>query len=123
AYRARPRRAPEADVDAGTLVLVHLHSPKEKYWGALRALTPAGVTVRGIDVALFDDWARQFLSGGEPELGVTTLFLPLHRVEKMFEDSRVGTVAAYHERFFEMVGRDVRDVLRLDSSRPDGPLQ
>ena len=27
------------------------------------------------------------------------------------------------ERFFEMVGRDVRDVLRLESERPEGPLQ
>ena len=110
-------------MEAGTLVLVHLHSPKEKYWGVLRALTPAGVTVRGIDVALFDDWARQSLAGGEPELGAATLFFPLHRVEKMFEDARVGTVAAYHERFFEMVGRDVRDVLRLETGRPEGPLQ
>lgn len=110
-------------MDAGTLVLVHLHSPKEKYWGVLRALTPAGVTVRGIDVAVFDDWARQFASGGEPELGASTIFFPLPRVEKMFEDARVGSVAAYHERFFEMVGRDVRDVLRLESGRPEGPLQ
>ena len=28
-------------METGTLVLVHLHSPKEKYWGALRALTLA----------------------------------------------------------------------------------
>jgi len=110
-------------VEAGTLVLVHLHSPKEKYWGVLRALTPAGVTLRGIDVALFDDWARQFRAGSEPELGVATLFFPLQRLEKMFEDARIGTVAAYHERFFEMVGRDVRDVLRLETGRPEGLLQ
>ena len=110
-------------MEAGTFVLVHLHSPKEKYWGVLRALSPAGVTVRGIDVALFDDWARQYLARAEPELGVATLFFPLHRVEKMFEDARIGTVAAYHERFFEMVGRDVRDVFRLESGRSEGPLQ
>jgi len=110
-------------LEAGTLVLVHLHSPKEKYWGVLRQLTPAGVTLRGVDIAVFDEWARQFTTGGEPELGAATLFFPLHRVEKMFEDARVGTVSAYHERFFEMVGRDVRDVLRLESERPDGPLQ
>ena len=110
-------------MEAGTLVLVHLHSPKEKYWGVLRALAPAGVTVRGIDVALFDDWARQCRAGSEPELGAATLFFPLHRVEKMFEDARIGTVAAYHERFFEMVGKDVRDVLRLETGRPEGPLQ
>ena len=110
-------------MDAGSLVLVHLHSPKEKYWGVLKALSPAGVTLRGLDVALFDDWARQYRAGVEAELGVATLFFPLHRVEKMFEDARVGSVSAYHERFFEMVGRDVRDVLRLESERPDGPLQ
>lgn len=110
-------------MEAGTLVLVHLHSPKEKYWGLLRALTPAGVTVRGIDVAVFDDWARQFATGGEIELGAATLFFPLYRVEKMFEDARIGSVAAYHERFLEMVGRDVRDVLRLESGPPAGPLQ
>ena len=110
-------------MEAGTFVLVHLHSPKEKYWGVLRALSAAGVTVRGIDVAVFDDWARQYASGSEPELGVATLFFPLHRVEKMFEDARIGTVAAYHERFFEMVGRDVRDVLRLETGRPEGLLE
>jgi hypothetical protein len=110
-------------VEAGAFVLVHLHSPKEKYWGVLRALSPAGVTVRGVDVAVFDDWARQFASGTEPELGAATLFFPLHRVEKMFEDARVGSVAAYYERFYEMVGRDVRDVLRIEAGRPEGPLQ
>lgn len=99
-------------MDVGTLVLTHLHSPKEKYWGALLSLGPAGVTVRGIDVELFDDWARQHRSGGEPELGVTTIFFPLHRIEKMFEDARIGTVASYQERFFEIVGRDVRAFLR-----------
>jgi hypothetical protein len=110
-------------VETGTLVLVHLHSPKEKYWGVLGSLSPAGVTVRGIDVALFDDWARQYRAGTEPELGAATLFFPLHRVEKMFEDARIGTVAAYHERFFEMVGRDVREVLGAETARPGGPLQ
>lgn len=110
-------------MEPGTFVLVHLHSPKEKYWGVLRALSPAGVTVRGIDVDFFDDWARQYRTGSELQLGAATLFFPLHRVEKIFEDSRIGTVAAYHERFFEMVGRDVRDVLRLEAGRPEGPLQ
>jgi hypothetical protein len=95
-------------VEPGTLVLVHLVSPKEKYWGVLRSVSAAGVTFRGIDVALFDDWARQERGGGEAELGLTTLFFPLHRLERMFEDARVGSVASYHERFLEIVGRDVR---------------
>ncbi len=98
-------------MEAGTLVIVHLADPKEKYWGRLEDLGPAGLTVRGIEVALFDEWAREQLPGADKELGLARIFFPLHRVEKVFEDARVGSVLAYHERFRQMVGRDVREVL------------
>jgi hypothetical protein len=111
-------------VDAGTLVLVHLVAPKEKYWGVLESLSPAGLTLRGLELDLFEEWSRQQRPGADAELGVTTLFVPLHRVEKIFEDARVGSVASYAERFFAIVGRDVRDVLRpvpqvTDSGSPN----
>jgi hypothetical protein len=107
-------------MEAGTLVILHLTEPKEKYWGLLLSLGPAGATLRGIDVTLFDDWARQCRSEGEGELGVSTLFVPMHRVEKIFEDSRVGSVASYAERFFEIVGRDVREILKPPSLPGEG---
>jgi hypothetical protein len=107
-------------VESGTLVLVHLVSPKEKYWGVLQALEPAGLTMRGISVELFDDWARQHRTGGDAELGIARMFVPLHRIEKVFEDARVGSVASYAERFFEMVGRDVREV--IGEAAPPGDL-
>ncbi len=99
-------------MEPGTLVLAHLAGPKEKYWGVLLSLTSAGLTLRGIEVELFDDWAREHRAGGERELGAVTLFIPIHRIDKIFEDARVGSVASYAERFFELVGRDVREVLR-----------
>ena len=96
-------------MESGTLVLVHLVSPKEKYWGVLQRLEPAGLTIRGIAVELFDDWARQHRTAGDAELGIVRMFVPLHRIEKVFEDARVGSVASYAERFFDLVGRDVRE--------------
>jgi len=108
-------------MDAGTLVLVHLIGPKEKYWGVLLSLGPAGVTLRGLELDLFDDWARQQRPGAEAELGVSTLFVPLHRVEKLFEDSRVGSVASYAERFYEIVGSDARAFLGLQSPAAGAP--
>lgn len=99
-------------MEPGTLVLVHLVAPREKYWGVLLSLGPAGLTLRGLELDLFEEWARQQRPGADPEVGVVTLFVPLHRVEKLFEDARVGSVASYAERFFEIVGRDVREVLR-----------
>jgi len=107
-------------VDSGTLVLVHLVSPKEKYWGMLQKLEPAGLTMQGITVELFDDWARQSRGGGESELGLSRMFFPLHRIEKVFEDARVGSVGSYAERFFEIVGRDVREALG-EPAAPDTP--
>jgi hypothetical protein len=98
-------------VEPGTLVLVHLVSPKEKYWGLLQKLEPAGLTMRGIAVELFDDWARQSRGGGESELGLSRMFFPLHRIEKVFEDARIGSVASYAERFYDIAGRDVREAL------------
>ncbi len=98
-------------MDAGTLVLVHLVAPREKYWGVLVRLSPAGMTLRGLELELFEEWARQQRPGADRELGVTTLFVPLHRVEKIFEDTRIGSVGSYAERFFEIAGRDVREVL------------
>jgi hypothetical protein len=106
-------------MEAGTLVLVHLVQPKEKYWGVLVALGSAGVTLRGLELDLFDDWARQQRPGAEAELGVSTLFVPLHRIEKMFEDARVGSVASYAERFYEIVGGDARAFLAPRSPAAD----
>ena len=37
------------------IVIVSLHSPKEKIWGQLLAINPSGVTLRGIDLHSFDE--------------------------------------------------------------------
>ena len=42
----------------GQLVLVHLVAPREKFWGVLLDTTPAGVTVRGLTLDLFEGWMR-----------------------------------------------------------------
>ena len=88
--------------------------------GSICALGPAGVTLRGLELDLFEDWARQQRPGSDAELGVATLFVPLHRIEKLFEDARVGSVASYAERFFDIVGSDVRGFLGPQVPGPAG---
>ena len=41
-------------MDLHSIVIVSLHSPKEKAWGELLAINPSGVTLRGIDLNSFD---------------------------------------------------------------------
>ena len=97
----------------GTPVVLYLQNPKEKLWGILIGLLPSGVMVRGIDLVAFDDWMRQEARGDEPYLGLTTLFYPMSRVERMEKDESLGPISSYTARFQLQVGRSVHEVLGL----------
>ena len=72
-------------------VLVNLQNPREKVWGILLSIQASGITVRGIDLNSFDDWSRS-VSRGETEMALSTMFLPIHRVERVNQDESVGSV-------------------------------
>jgi hypothetical protein len=99
---------PDCLLKPGTPVIVYLHSPKEKVWGLVLAIDPAGVVVRGLDLAIFDAWMRQEARGEETLLGPTTLFYPLWRLERIEVDETVGPVPAYADRFRAQTGRSVQ---------------
>src|SRR6202035_3776926 len=72
----------EPVIRAGGLVIVHLITPTEKFWGVLQDLGVAGVTLRGINLSSFDDWMGQAARRGDQTLGLSTMFVPLFRVER-----------------------------------------
>ncbi|MEA2463935.1 MAG: hypothetical protein QOJ98_1682, partial [Acidobacteriota bacterium] len=45
--------------EPGSLVIANLVNPKEKFFGVLRALSPAGITIRAMNLDSFDDWIHQ----------------------------------------------------------------
>lgn len=110
-------------MDPMRLVVVSCSSPREKFWGLLLELSAAGVTVRGVPVETFEDFLRQWAGEGEQLIGPVTLFLPLHRVERVEVDESAGVVEGLGERFRRVSGRDARAVLGEDEgqSRPDTP--
>ncbi|HTQ78529.1 MAG TPA: hypothetical protein VMM92_00920, partial [Thermoanaerobaculia bacterium] len=93
----------------GTMVIVHLINPTEKFWGVLYELGVAGVALRGINLASFDDWMSQAARRVEQSLGLSTLFVPLFRVERIYLDERVGAVESYRERFSKRVGVSIEE--------------
>jgi hypothetical protein len=101
----------------GTPVLVYLHSPREKVMGVLVSLHAAGVVVRGIDLAAFDDWVRQEARGEAPGLGLVTLFYPMNRVERMERDETVGGLESFSDRFRRETGRTLPAAAGLSSRR------
>lgn len=106
-------RAVPPTIPAGSVVIVNLASPSEKYWGVLGEIGVAGVVIRGIGVQSFDDWTAQAARGEERTLDLATMFFPLYRIERIFLDEPVGEVESYAQRFFKRVGRPVEDYLGL----------
>src|SRR5260221_3714346 len=96
------------------LVIVNLVNPKEKLFGVLLSLSPAGLTMRGINLESFDDWVRQLARGEEPNIDLITMFIPLFRVERIFLDEAQGAIPSYAQRFEEVVGIRLERHLGLD---------
>lgn len=99
----------------GAIVIVHLVNPTEKFFGVLLDLAVAGVTFRGISLSSFDDWMAQ-AAAREQTLGLSTVFVPLFRIERIFLDESVGEVESYRQRFLKRVGMPVERYLRLEES-------
>lgn len=96
-----------------SIVLVSLHSPKEKIWGEMVALNPAGITVRGIDLNSFDDFIHQVRDPEGERIGLPTLFFPMSRVERIALDEPRGSIPSLAEIFEQKVGRSLADYLAL----------
>lgn len=96
-------------------VIVSLHSPREKVWGVLLSIQNHGVTLRGIDLNSFDDWIRE-VGRGETGIGLSTVFFPMHRVERVLLDEGTGSILSMVDVFQSRVGRDLWAYLNL--SRP-----
>jgi hypothetical protein len=101
-------------------VLVILHSPREKVWGQLCDLNPAGVTIRGLDLNGFDEWLKQW--GSEEESGLATVFYPLHRVERMELDETIGGIPSLERRFQQRTGLTLIEYLNEESRSRHGAV-
>jgi len=96
----------------GAVVVAHLQSPNEKYWGRLLDLSGAGVTLRGIHLGSFEDWLTAIAQQRQPDLGLVTVFFPLHRVERLFLDEQVGEVESYAQQLERRTGQKLDDLLQ-----------
>ncbi len=104
-------------MEINAIVILSLNSPKEKVWGQLLLLDAAGVTVRGLDIASFDDFIRQIVSAEEATVGMTTTFYPMQRVERIAKDEPSGSLPSLADRFRAKVGLTIQEYLGIESPR------
>ena len=98
--------------DDGSAVLLTLHSPRQKFFGLLLRLTTAGVELRSVALESLDDLARQIRAG--ERAGPSTVFFPMHRVERMELDEASGELASLAESFRAKAGCSLEDVFGED---------
>ena len=94
-----------------SIVVVSLHTPKERLWGELVSISNAGVTLRGIDLGSFDDFVSQVLHPEGERIGLPTLFFPMMRIERIALDEARGSIPSLAEMFAKKVGRTLADYL------------
>jgi len=94
----------------GSIVLVTLNTPREKFWGAVLDLNVAGLSIRGIDLNSFDDFADMVRTGE----GFTpaAVFFPMHRVERIELDAPCGAIPSLCDRFANKTGQRAAAVLQ-----------
>ena len=93
----------------GALVIVTLTNPREKFWGAILRLSGEGLSLRGVEVASFDDLAALVKNGDPFTSGV--VFFPMHRVERMELDLPEGDLLSLAQRFAQKTGQDPAPLL------------
>jgi hypothetical protein len=99
----------EALLAPGTPVVLYLHSPREKVFGVLLSLEPAGVAVRGLDLVSLEDWIQQEVGGESAELSLAVVFYPMWRIERVEQDETVGDLEGFSDRFERLTGRSIVD--------------
>ena len=99
----------EGLLSPGTPVVLYLHSPREKVFGVLLSLDPAGVAVRGLDLVSLEDWIQQEVGGESDGLSLAVVFYPMWRVERVERDETVGGLEGFSDRFERLTGRSIVD--------------
>jgi hypothetical protein len=93
----------------GAVVLVTLGNPREKFWGAILALTDQGLSLSGIELGSFENLVSMIKAGDPASFGV--VFFPMHRIERVELDLSDGNVPSLSQRFAAKTGLNPASVL------------
>jgi len=90
------------------MILATLNNPREKFWGSILALDPAGLSMAGLELSSVDDCTNMVISG--EEFAPATLFFPMHRVERIELDAPQGDIPSLSQRFLARTGQEATSV-------------
>jgi hypothetical protein len=86
----------------GSMVIVTMGNPRDKFWGVILALAPEGLSISGIELASFEDFVVM-VKDGEP-FSPSIVFFPMHRIERIELDLPDGSLPSLSQRFTAKTG-------------------
>jgi hypothetical protein len=104
-----PTANSSAPFSAGSIVVVTLGNPRDKFWGMVLALAAEGLSITGIELASFEDLIVM-VKDGEP-FTPAVVFFPMHRIERIELDLSDGSLPSLAQRFSAKTGLDPAAVL------------
>lgn len=96
----------------GQLVVVVLREPRERVWGRLLGLEPAGVVLRGLDLRAWEEALSQVRRGELDQVPLGTRFFPMHRVESFYLDEPTSGVPSLEADFRQRTGWEAHEFLK-----------
>jgi hypothetical protein len=97
-----------------SIVIVNLQAPHERFFGRLLDIATHGITVRGIDLNAFGDWMDHIAHREESGVQPTTVFFPIHRIEKIILDEGIGAIPSLSDTFLTKIGSAVSEFLESE---------
>jgi hypothetical protein len=86
-----------APFSPGSMVVVTLGNPRDKFWGMILALAPEGLSLSGIELASFEDFVVMVKDG--ESFSPAVVFFPMHRIERIELDLPDGSLPSLSQRF------------------------
>jgi hypothetical protein len=112
--RSMPKDSKQVDVSSaapatapfsrGSMVVVTLGNPRDKFWGMILALAAKGLSISGIELASFDDFIVMVKDG--ESFSPAVVFFPMHRIERIELDLPDGGLPSLSQRFSARTGLD-----------------
>jgi hypothetical protein len=119
--RKTAQRVPASAADTaafrrGSLTVVTLGNPREKFWGMVLTLSLEGLSLSGFELSSFDN-VTSLVKSGEP-FTPAVVFFPMHRIERVELDRPEGPLPSLAERFQSRTGMDAAVLLasRLETA-------
>jgi hypothetical protein len=86
----------------GSMVVVTLGNPRDKFWGMILSLASEGLSLSGIELASFEDLV--VMVKDSEAFTPAVVFFPMHRIERVELDLPDGSLPSLSQRFSSKTG-------------------